>query len=91
MAKTMDTKELLRERRTELQEQIDAIRKKSQPLRDKIDAENKKVEAARAKYRELRDEVLPQIHEIEKDIAALSQELANVAMALGGRRMSEAP
>jgi uncharacterized protein YhaN len=92
----MDTKTLLRQRFDEAKAEKAALEAAAAPLRGRLDAAAAEFEQARLKWEKAKEELLPQILAIERPddpekphIVKLSEEIATLAAALGGRRMHD--
>ena len=80
------TTDLLRARFNELLADRDAKQAVQKPFRDEINAKYEQIAAIQAEI----DALAAEMHTFTPALAATEEELARIAMALGGRRMSDA-
>lgn len=86
MAKSTSSRDLLQRHFEALQADITAIVAKSAPLREKRDALVAEMQPLEVEARELTQ----QLNALERpQLAVLKMELATIARALGGKRMSD--
>lgn len=80
----MNTKDLMKARFNELQAERDAVLKASAPIAEKIAMKTAEMDKLRAEVKAL----AKQKKEIEAPVAKLSQEITQLSIALGGKRLS---
>lgn len=89
VTKQMTSVDLMRARFEEAKSEVEEIEKRAAPLRKKLDAGAAEFERARLAWAATKNDLLPQIRQIEQPrLTELRQEISRLAVALGAKRMS---